>query len=57
MGVQTKLTELDGQIKDLERQSVELAEQGEIDAAHNASTRADKLKVALGLHRVHTEGC
>ena len=45
--VQTKLTELENQVKESERQSVEFGEQGDIDAAHAASTRADKLKVHI----------
>lgn len=43
--VQSKLTEINAEIKKLVRQSEELGEEGNVDAAQAAATQAERLKV------------
>ena len=43
--MQTKLTEMEQQLKELRKRSVELAEQGDVDEAHASTTQADTLEV------------
>lgn len=43
--LQAKLTEMEQNVKELKRKSIELGETGDVDAAHAASTEAEALEV------------
>lgn len=45
MSAQTKMKELEQEVRELKKKSIELGEEGEVDTAHEASTQADNLEV------------